>query len=227
MADYVGQIVAALRSDPLIDEIGLLLDMPPPAATAAAPDGPGTHNITVVAEHKLGIAVWALKPMFKYAMPLFMELMAKLRRLHPGHLEEGRSLQPGSDVAGIAAEAVSLSSAILIVKGDIPIVHNFRKELLQAGVLELEAELVFLSMLFSRHPKSPSAWEHRRWCLRRLAQQRRGYEEGDAEAVEIPAASIAIEAELCRRSAEAYPKNYYAWMHRLWLLPQMSDEQVN
>eukprot|EP01033_Poteriospumella_lacustris_P013652 gene13652-9779_t len=37
---------------------------------------------------------------------------------------------------------------------------------------------------------------------------------------------IETEREICRRSADRYPKNYYAWMHRLWLLPSMTLSQL-
>jgi hypothetical protein len=244
MVGYARQLIDALRSDPLIDEIGLLLDITPPAVKVADGDSDAAKNddvsITVVMDHKLGIAAWALKPIFLHSMPMFMELLATLRKIQPGFLTID-SIR-NDQIAAIVDKAIGLSSAILIVKGDIPIVHNFRKELLEAGALDFEAELLFLSMLFTRHPKSPSAWEHRRWCLRRMNINHAHIKEGENNrnsaypyprsswAADAPpllsAGSVAAEAELCRLSAEAYPRNYYAWMHRLWLLPHMSDEQV-
>ena len=41
-----------------------------------------------------------------------------------------------------------------------------------------------------------------------------------------PLQAVETEKELCKNMAEKYPKNYYAWMHRLWLLPQMNQYQV-
>jgi protein prenyltransferase alpha subunit repeat containing protein 1 len=246
MAAYTRQLIDSLRSDPLIDEIGLLLDIAPPVILRNTEDDDGGFEIskgdvsvTVVAEHKLGVAAWALKPIFLHSMPMFMELLADLRRKHPGFLTTD-SLRNG-DVTAIVEKAIGLSSAILIVKGDIPIVHNFRKLLLEAGALNFAEELVFLSMLFTRHPKSPSAWEHRRWCLRKMAMlseilPKNAYQN---ENCTYPCSSwasdstpflspegVGAEAALCTRSAEAYPRNYYAWMHRLWLLRHMSDDQV-
>jgi protein prenyltransferase alpha subunit repeat containing protein 1 len=86
--------------------------------------------------------------------------------------------------------------------------------------------------LFSRHPKSPSAWQHVRWCyIQRLSLRDDSSEAGkystwDRRGNYILPAELETEREICRRSAERYPKNYYAWMHRLWLLSQMNCMQV-
>ena len=85
-------------------------------------------------------------------------------------------------------------------------------------------ELMFLKVLFTKHPKSPSSWEHRRWCLRQLF----GMEDGILQKkVSFADADMQVELDLCTSMAEIYPKNYYAWMHRRWLLLHMTLKQLN
>ena len=103
----------------------------------------------------------------------------------------------------------------------MPMAYSLRKKVLSAQpVAAAAAELVFLQVLFTKHPKSPSSWEHRRWCLLRV------HSDGGAGALALPAAALAVETTLCAASAEAYPKNYYAWMHRKWLLAYMNLPQL-
>jgi len=30
---------------------------------------------------------------------------------------------------------------------------------------------------------------------------------------------------MCERSAELYPKNYYAWMHRQWMVERITEKK--
>lgn len=145
-----------------------------------------------------------LKPIFKYASEQFYVSINRVR------------VDPRSNLDAYhrqCAQALGLSIGILLVKGDVPQVYNFRKEMIQEGELTCQKELQFLEMLFTKHPKSPSAWQHRRWCLMRLL---------------VVGTPLCIEREqkLCSRMAEKYPKNYYAWSHRLWLLSYMSKHEV-
>jgi hypothetical protein len=43
-----------------------------------------------------------------------------------------------------------------------------------------------------------------------------------SDAVKLTQSQIDTEKDLCTSNAESYPKNYYAWMHRIWLLQFMS-----
>ena len=189
MAEYFIDLVAALQSDPDIDEIGIIMTAPPPAV--------------VVTEHKLGVSMGILKPLFLYAFSEFQPLVARVRSLPT----------EGPEYRQESTRGMFLSTAILIVKGDIGLALNFRKEMIMSNMTSCENELKFLRMLFSRHPKSPAAWQHRRFCLERMMAAG-------------TALDVAQEKELCRSMAELYPKNYYAWNHRLWLLSFMSQSQV-
>lgn len=189
MATYFKELIDKIECDPDIDEIGIIMGAPPPAI--------------VLVEHKLGVSMGILKPMFVYAASEFSQLLLKLPSVTPGSEEHYALCRSGLD----------LSKAILLVKGDIGIAINFRKEMIVNGLLSCQEEIKFLRMLFTKHPKSPGGWQHRRFCLMQLLSER------------VPLI-MELELELCRRMAELYPKNYYAWNHRLWLLPHMSLLQV-
>ena len=178
------ELIAALDSDPLIDEIDVVMSPAPPAA--------------IVVDHKLGIAASAMKPIFAYALPKFFEVLA-----------EAKFSESAFDK--LWPNALKLTKAILLIKGDIAQALNFRKDLVSRGLLVCEKELEFIALIFSRHPKCPSGWQHRRWCLNRL---------------DMSGEQIEVERELYRLMAEKFPKNYYAWNHRIWLLNFMDVNQV-
>jgi protein prenyltransferase alpha subunit repeat containing protein 1 len=173
------------------------------------------ENIVLV-EHKLGISMAVLKPLFKYGIT---------------ELQQQRSVlcKTADQITPVEAKLIcDLSRAILLVKGDFPPAINARKIMIVHGTLSAEKEVKFLDVIFSKHPKSPSAWHHRRWCLLRLfchASTNQGANEGTPYSF---SSVVDQEVALCERMCDLYPRNYYAWNHRLWLAQQMNDvAQVN
>ena len=111
-------------------------------------------------------------------------------------------------------------------------------------LLSPSLELRFLNLVYSKHPKSGESWSHRRWVLSRIKGYESRYHFGGksgadvaedaasaetADAVDAPSSSLYTsplfqsELAMCERSAELYPKNYYAWMHRAWLVELLGD----
>lgn len=98
-------------------------------------------------------------------------------------------------------------------------------EMLKVRRQSLMQELALTTLILSiaSHAKSSTLWEHRRWCLietyllqdgatlssARLSQPRR-----------MAPASCASdeEFEFTLNCADIYPRNYFAWRHRMWLL---------
>jgi len=204
MAQFVDEIDRAFATDPDIDELGVVLS--------------SDENI-VLTEHKLGIPMTILKPLFKYSIT---ELHNNREALH----QPVNSITP-QDVAKVC----SLSRAILLVKGDFPPALNARKIMIEHGYLCAQREIQFLNVVFSKHPKSPSAWHHRRWCLQRLFGVDHA-EDDDTGVHNVDEAGkytflsvVALELALCERMCDLYPRNYYSWNHRLWLAQQMSTTQ--
>lgn len=182
-------------------------------------------------EGVLGISMKIIKPLYLYIYRSFMKLIQELRandKVAPSALFE-RSEHRVSDIDNI-------SKIMLTLKGDFPLAYSYRKKLLLNNSNMLAAEMQFIAAIFSKHPKSPSGWEHRRWCLKlRHSLQGRGeaapannnsFKSNQNHSIKLNAMELETERELCSQSAEKYPKNYYAWMHRLWLIQFMSDAQV-
>lgn len=168
------------------------------------------------AENTIGISMKIVKDLYLYAYQRFLSVAGE-SRLISNH-----------------DSLMQASLALLTIKADFPMAYNVRKEvLLHEDSLERYGhEIQILHTLFSRHPKSPSAWQHVRWCYtqrQRLRQQQTTNKQIDTswspQALLLPS-EVETEREICRRSADRYPKNYYAWMHRLWLLPSMTWPQV-
>jgi hypothetical protein len=97
----------------------------------------------------------------------------------------------------------------------MPLALGARKDLISAGLHSLKDEVKFIGLIFPRSPKSACLWQHRRWCLLQL--------HGDAV---IDDCSLQLELNLCSYLSDIYPKNYYAWTHRLWLLNYMDENKV-
>ncbi|CAN0001368.1 unnamed protein product, partial [Choristocarpus tenellus] len=68
-----------------------------------------------------------------------------------------------------------------------------------------------LNLVLTKHSKSPNAWAHRRWCWC-WAQGKEGLLEHGG------ILSLTKELEVCLRVADLYPKNYYAWTQRSWVV---------
>jgi hypothetical protein len=152
----------------------------------------------VVVEHKLGISTKCLKKLFKYASSTLRDtVVGKRDRIYLK-----------------ADEVLRLTRAILIVRADNPLALCLRKELLQQKFLDYSQEISFLNILFPLHPKSPSCWEHRRWVLKQKY------------ASALPINVIESELTLSAHMSHIYPRNYYSWLHRIWLLLFLPNEKL-
>lgn len=145
-------------------------------------------------ENVLGLGMPILKPLYLYC---YTELLKKC----------------------LSKEiTMTLSRCLLLVKGDQIIAYNLRKTYLDGDISLINEEIQLLSVIFTKHPKSPAAWEHRRWCYRQKFQL--------TERHSLLPMELETEKELSRVMAEKYPKNYYAWLHRKWLLQFLTLDQV-
>ena len=161
-------------------------------------------------ERVLGISSAVLKPVYKAVYQECMRYVSSVKSVD--HQESCR-------LATSRWEIHSLSKITLLIKGDLSFIYNLRKKLLIEDPNLIPHEIPFTSLVFSKHPKSPSGWEHRRFCYKLKHRME--------NKLKLLPMELVTEQELCRRSADAYPKNYYAWMHRLWLLQFFSFSQVS
>ncbi|KAI9015792.1 hypothetical protein CLU79DRAFT_764731 [Phycomyces nitens] len=91
---------------------------------------------------------------------------------------------------------------------------NTRKQLITLGHISIENELLLLELIFTipKHSKSSIAWHHRQW-LYKLKHSR-----NDPQSSLIDHINIEHELQLCNRTITLYPKGYYTWNYRHWLL---------
>ncbi|KAK3848623.1 MAG: hypothetical protein J3R72DRAFT_4740 [Linnemannia gamsii] len=92
---------------------------------------------------------------------------------------------------------------------------NARKRLVQEGYLFAAEEIQFLDtvLTFPRNCKSSGAWYHRKWLLCFMHKDHRT----------VPLDPLTVEGQLkiCQAAADRYPKCYYAWTLRHWLVEQL------
>ena len=195
----LNDINIAFDNDDSIDELGFVMDKEPSI---------------ICIEHKLGMTLGSLKPLFIYCSYKLNELMkiGISSLLDDNNNNDSNNHDNYNDILLLLSH---ITRGLLLVRGDYPPAFAYRKKMITLGVLSINTELNFLKMLFAQHPKSPSSWQHRRWCL--MTKD---------EMIVLSSDDIEVELSLCTASAESYPKNYYAWMHRLWLLQYMKYDHL-
>ncbi|GFH45289.1 hypothetical protein CTEN210_01763 [Chaetoceros tenuissimus] len=85
-------------------------------------------------------------------------------------------------------------------------------------------ELRYMNMLFTQHSKAPNAWNHRRWICRQIlyVYKNKVHKVGDEDPIyDILVQWATVEIAICTVIAEKYPKNYYAWTHRNFVIKTM------
>jgi hypothetical protein len=218
--EIIKEIDLELLIDPFIDELGIIMSPPPPAV--------------VVTQHKMGLSYKIIKPLFSFAITELNILIKKYKILT-------KSIDCIKFNSTLYDRIASISRIALLVRGDIPMVFNLRKDLIQYNIIDVNNELLFLKMLFTKHPKSPSGWQHRKWCLMfksspllpslssspplvgtKCSNDKDIIYQKHYKYRQLTSEEILVECELCRHMSDIYPKNYYAWCHRLWLLQFMN-----
>lgn len=111
---------------------------------------------------------------------------------------------------------MKITRSMLLISPDCYSAWNERKKTLIITE-NLEDEIAFLSLVFTKHPKSVESWSHRRWVVAQLLASR---------PQQINESIHQRELDVCEKVAQAYPKNYYAWTHRQWVLNQLNLVQV-
>jgi protein prenyltransferase alpha subunit repeat containing protein 1 len=150
-------------------------------------------------DHKLGINAKALKSLFCYA----------IRKLfQSGDVLEENAIEISDTIVQL------YTKILLLVNSDNYVAFNSRRRLIMKGVINPSNELRFLNVLFTKHSKSPIAWSHRRFCIHRL------HPNGLDNSLQVS------ELHICSQVSEKFPRNYYAWIHRCWILDQMTNSEM-
>ena len=92
------------------------------------------------------------------------------------------------------------------------------------------SELKFLDLLFTTHSKAHNAWAHRKWICYRIVRDKiswniRSTTTEDQWYLLQPWAQREI--DLCTNVAEQFPKNYFAWAHRYYVISILFNHWPN
>ncbi|KAF9099622.1 Protein prenyltransferase alpha subunit repeat-containing protein 1 [Mortierella sp. AD031] len=92
---------------------------------------------------------------------------------------------------------------------------NARKRLVQEGFLSAPDEIQFLNtvLTFPRNCKSSGAWHHRKWLLCFMFKNHK--------TEPLDPFTVEEHLEICQQAAGRYPKCYYAWTMRHWLVEHL------
>ncbi|GAB5369017.1 hypothetical protein AAMO2058_001368900 [Amorphochlora amoebiformis] len=178
-----------LDTDKDIDEMDFLI----------FPKGHGPNFILEC--HKLGISIWIIPMLYTYAFQHYSSNINKKEEI----CESER-----------VKRLLESTRVFLLISPDATTGWHTRKRLIQMEVLSPEEELAFLSVVFTKHPKSGAAWGHRRWVLQQMPLFNKPptpYAGGYFSKEEFKR-----ELSICEASAASYKNNYYAWTHRIWVL---------
>jgi len=209
------QLNALFASDPDIDEFGLVVDTTASVYQPTKTSKPSSPGPFMLVEHKLGVTYACVPILLRHATKRFRQICRQW------------------DTA--QAELLDLTRVMLLVNADNYTAWNNRKKVLEPMLRSesvVQQELKFLDLLFSKHPKSGEAWAHRRWVLDRAMSMEKGSWSKLRETAEAKAPTVRFqekwlqrELAVCSRSSELYPKNYYAWTHRHWVVSKLEDSK--
>lgn len=221
------ELLVILECDPLIDELGFihpsqfsLLNIESDAK-ADADVLVNKNQVFWSRDHKLGISMQYLLPLYNGAKCKFMSLCAKYKA--SGDLS---STETDTDIEHVSrsfgfseteTQLLKLSKAVLLLSGDFGTAWNMRKHIIskKSNIAMLMDELLLSALVLSLAPKTEHAWNHRRWAIKVMARNH-------ADLQEI----VEKESDLVEKIAETSKMNYRAWNHRSWLVSYMSRQQV-
>lgn len=133
-----------------------------------------------------------------------------LPKIHFGALA---ALKSAKDAATID----KASRAIVLLNGHNDYGWNARKKLFDGNVNEsvYRSEISLDDLVLTKHPKTEETWAYRQWLMKQMYPNE-----------EFPVAILCEELEACTRGAASYPRNYYAWEHRLWVMNHIPDTEL-
>lgn len=130
-----------------------------------------------------------------------------LPRIHFGALAVLRSAKDTDTID-------KASRAIVLLNGHNDYAWNARKRMFAGNVNEsvYRREIALNDLVLTKHPKTEETWAYRQWILNQMYH-----------GTELPVNISTEEFEACTRGAVSYPRNYYGWEHRMWVMNHTSD----
>ncbi|GJJ69447.1 protein prenyltransferase alpha subunit repeat containing protein 1 [Entomortierella parvispora] len=204
--DVIYRRLIRILSQSNIDEIGILPFLAEPDDKETLKDLPLYPFVLQEQRTKLGIPIFCWVPLLSEAYAI---LKAAIK------VDTSSNGQDWWDISEKYNRVIEATSCLMIVCPDSFTAVNARKRLIEKGVLNAETELKFLDAILTipRNCKSSGAWHHRKWLLCYMYPGLR----------ETPLQPAIVEEQLtvCHQAAERYPKCYYAWTMRHWLVEEL------
>ncbi|KAF9999839.1 Protein prenyltransferase alpha subunit repeat-containing protein 1 [Entomortierella chlamydospora] len=194
-----------------IDEIGILPFLP------QAEESTGGNDVYpfIVQERgtKLGIPIFCWVPLLDASYAALKDA-CKISRPHLAS-EATPDLSKWWTDPERCRKVRESTSCLMILCPDSFTAMNARKRLVLLGQLDPEKEIQFLNMIltFPRNCKSSGPWHHRKWLLSHIFK--------DHETIPLDPAVVEEHLKACHLAAERYPKCYYAWSMRHWLIEHL------
>ncbi|XP_002268977.1 uncharacterized protein LOC100255283 isoform X1 [Vitis vinifera] len=225
--DLLNQLEHILESDPLIDEVGFI--HPSQFFILNEEAGgvlPSSNHHLLQSEdgissfwnrdHKLGISIDILLPLYRAAKNAFMAAIAQYKAHGNPSVKEEKSGDENIS-CHLESEVMKHSRALLLLSSDFGTAWNSRKLVLskKQDLSMFMDEFLLSALVLSYSPKSEQAWSHRRWVIKMIAGNYTYLQE-----------VLGKESELVEKIAEKSKMNYRAWNHRCWLVFYMTGEQV-
>ncbi|CAB4394290.1 unnamed protein product [Rhizophagus irregularis] len=153
-------------------------------------------------ESNLGIPLKYVDKIYKYAHGIFMNV-------------RGDGKVKPSETVKLLKDS---TRCMVIINADCYSALNTRKKLIIDNHIDPTRELKFIDLLFTfpKHTKHSTIWFHRKWIILRIQQH---FSSNDISQWQY-------EINITRRVAELYPKNYYAWTYRHWILLNIKTDSV-
>ncbi|XP_019702048.1 uncharacterized protein [Elaeis guineensis] len=243
--ELLQQLELILERDILIDEIGFVhpsqftslnedlgVSLPQSTNMIQFPDGikdPDISEFGIIQydktafwnyNHKLAISTKVLPQLYSGALHAYNDVT----RNYKGSINLSLNLDAPDDTTAPANsfhllenELLKHTRALLILSCDFSSAWNSRKLVLSRKYkLSLFMdELQLSTLVLSYSPKSEYAWSHRRWVIKKVAENFQKLQE-----------IVEEESELVKKIGERSKMNYRAWNHRCWLTFYMTRVQV-
>ncbi|KAI7826495.1 hypothetical protein BC939DRAFT_446548 [Gamsiella multidivaricata] len=206
------------------DEIGILPFLPDREESSADSGGGGIPSYPFVVQErgsKLGIPIYCWVPLLDASNAAFKNA---LRAARTGTQDSSSNATTATAIITQQdwltdpekrRRVIESTSCLMILCPDSFTAVNARKRLVEGGYMDARKELQYLDMIltFPRNCKSSGAWHHRKWLLCYLFK--------DYETVPLDPSIVKEQLQVCHLAAERYPKCYYAWTMRHWLVDQL------
>ncbi|KAG0250678.1 Protein prenyltransferase alpha subunit repeat-containing protein 1 [Mortierella polycephala] len=193
-----------------IDEVAILPFMAEPDMSTCMESDVIQHPYILQQGTKLGIPIFCWVPLLDASYAALKDV--KRTETHDNNTEEWWT-DPGR-----RQRVLESTACLMILCPDSFTAINARKRLVQQGYLDPQEECQLLDMVltFPRNCKSSGVWHHRKWLICHMYK--------DYETSPLPPSFVKKHLQACHLAAQRYPKCYYAWTMRHWLVEHLGRQ---